>query len=186
MKTGIIVLLSALGIVLVLAGIPAISYVSYYNEGAQEDALLKAQYDNMQNILAQYSLKVTEAAQVPQMYSTDLANVAKAAIAGRYGPNGSQATFQWIKEHNPNVDPQVFVKIQEIIEGGRDNFQTAQTQFIDMKRSYQTELNSFWSGLWLHAAGYPKVSLDSYKLISSDHAAETFQTGIDKGIKLTQ
>lgn len=186
MKLGVVILLSVLGIIAVLVAIPAVSYVSYYNEGARQDALLKAQYDQMQNVLAQYSLKVTEAAQVPQMYTNDLAKITKLAISGRYGPNGSQATWQWIKEHNPNIDPQMFIKIQEIIEGGRDNFQTSQTQFIDMKRAYQTELNSFWSGIWLRAAGYPKVPLDSYKLISSDHAAEAFKTGIDKGIKLPQ
>lgn len=182
MKTLFVVLFIVLGLGLVTGG----SYISYYNLGAQNDALLKAKYDNMQNVLAQYSLKVTEAAQVPQMYTKDLAEVAKAAIGGRYGESGSKATFQWIQEHNPNVDPSVFVKIQQIIEGGRDNFQNEQTQFIDIKRSYKVQLTQFWSGLWLHLAGYPKISLDDYKLISSDHASETFKTGIDKGIKLTQ
>jgi hypothetical protein len=184
MKTATSVTLSIVGIIAVIGLVLFGSYVHYYNVGAQQDALLKAKYNNMQNVLAQYSLKVTEAAQVPNMYSNDLMRVAKAAIQGRYGKNGSRATFQWIKEHNPNVDPAIFMKIQEIIQGGRDNFQVEQTQFLDIKREYQTELNSFWSGMWLAKAGYPKVPLSHYKLITSSYAQKAFKTGIDQGIKL--
>lgn len=178
------VLLIVLGLILVPVVVGVSSYISYYNLGASNDALLKAKYNNMENVLGQYSLKVTEAAQVPAIYAKDLADVAKAAIGGRYGAEGSKATFQWIQEHNPNVDPSIFIKIQQIIEGGRDNFQNEQTQFLDVKRSYEVQINQFWSGLWLRIAGYPKVALADYKLISSEHAQEAFKTGIDKGITL--
>lgn len=177
-------ILAVVGIVVALILVFGGSYVSAVNSGARYDAQLKAQYDNMQNVLGQYSLKVTEAAQVPAMYRDALSKVARDAIEGRYGPNGSQATFQWIQEQNPNVDPSVFLKIQQIIDGGRDNFKVEQTAFLDMKRSYEADLNSFWSGFWLRLAGYPKVPLDKYKLISSEAARAAFETGVDQPIKL--
>ena len=168
-----------------LVGVTVVgTYVSYANQGATSEQQIKAKYENMQNVLSGYSLKVAEAAQVPSMYKNAVIDVAKAAISGRYGANGSQATFQFLKEQNPNLDPKLFVKIEEIIEGGRDNFQIEQTQFIDMKRSYQTQLALVWSGFWLRTAGYPKLDFSQYKTITSEHSNEAFATGVDKGLVL--
>ena len=186
MKAALVLVGVFLILLLGIGGIFLSGYISATNNGAKEDAQLKAQYQNMENVLSGYSLKVTEAAQLPAMYTKGLEDVAKAAIQGRYGANGSQATMQWIKEQNPTVDPKLYLKIEQIIEGGRDNFQNEQTRFLDMKRSYETDLNSFPSGFFYRLAGFPKIPLDSYKLISSEHAEETFKTGTDKGIKLTQ
>uniref|UniRef100_UPI0037BF1D14 hypothetical protein n=1 Tax=Flavobacterium sp. TaxID=239 RepID=UPI0037BF1D14 len=47
------------------------SYVSAVNYGATAEAGIKAAYTNNQNILAQYSQKVQEVAQVPAMYTED-------------------------------------------------------------------------------------------------------------------
>ena len=173
--------------VLGLVGVSCFSsYVEYRNMGATAEVGIKTQYENMQNVLSGYSLKVAEAAQVPAMYKNGLIEVAKAAIQGRYGANGSQATMQWLKEQNPNLDPTLYLKIEQIIEGGRDNFQTEQTKFIDTKRSYETQLALFWSGFWLKTAGYPKIDLAQYKTITSEHANDAFKTGVDTGIKLPQ
>ncbi len=170
-----------------LVGLVSVSsYITYANMGATSEIQIKAQYTNMENVLSGYSLKVVEAAQVPAMYKNGVVEVAKAAIQGRYGDKGSQATFQWIKEQNPTLDPALYTKIEQIIEGGRDNFQVEQTKFIDTERSYQTQLNLVWSGFWLHRAGYPKIDFDKYKIITSEHANEAFSTGVDKGIKLPQ
>ncbi len=178
-------LLSIVGILVVLAGVVVGSYVSNYNYGNQAEQGIKAQYSNMENILAQYSLKVAEAAQVPGMKADDLAKVTRDAMTGRYGKDGSKATFQWIKENYPGqVTDALYVKIQQIIEAGRDKFENSQTKFIDTKRVYETNLGYLWKGFWLRVAGYPKIKLDDYKIISSDHAQESFKTGVDKGMKL--
>ena len=65
------------------------SYVSAVNYGAAAEAGIKAAYTNNQNVLAQYSQKVQEVAQVPAMYTEDFTKVTRAAIEGRYGANGS-------------------------------------------------------------------------------------------------
>ena len=38
------------------------------------------------------------------MYADDVARVTREAIEGRYGDKGSQATFQWLQEQNPQLD----------------------------------------------------------------------------------
>lgn len=160
------------------------SYVSANNYGVEQEAQLQAQYKDMENILAQYSLKVTEVAQVPDMYRDDVVKVTHEAISGRYGAGGSKAVFQMLKEDNPHLDVSVYKQIQQVMEAGRNEFQNSQTKFLDMKRQYQASLGYFWQGMWLRMAGFPKTPLDSYKLITSDHATEAFTTGVDKAIKL--
>ena len=78
----------------------------------------------------------------------------------------------------------MYTKIQQLIESGRNKFENTQTKFIDTKRAYQTSIDKLWSGLWLRITGYPKIDLDAYKIITSGHAQETFETGVDNGLQL--
>ncbi|KWA84281.1 hypothetical protein WL29_23275 [Burkholderia ubonensis] len=153
------------------------SYVSAYNTGNAMEKKLTAEYANNENILGQYSQKVLEASQVPDMMRDDVVKITKEAIQGRYGPDGARATFQMITETNPQVSPQVYVKLQQIIEAGRDEFKNGQTRMIDTKRAYETALGNFWQGTWMRIAGYPKVDLSTFKVITTDSVHETFRTG---------
>lgn len=160
------------------------SYVSNYNYGNKAENQIEAEYKNLENILGQYSLKVSEAAQVPAMYRDDMKDVMTSVMEKRQGSGGSKAVFQFFKEHQINIDSKLYLKIQQIIEGGRNKFENQQTKFIDTKKSYTTNLGYLWKGFWLDSAGYPKINLDDFKIISSSHAIASFQTGIDTGMKL--
>lgn len=173
-----------LAVVFVVVGIGIMSYVSAHNYGNEAENSLVAKYDNMENILAQYSLKVTEAASVPAMYKEDMKDVMVSVMKARQGENGSKAMFQFFKEHNINIDSSLYGKLQTIIEAGRNKFQNSQTGFIDAKRAYTTNLGYLWKGFWMGRAGYPKIDLDEYVIISSGHAKQAFETKIDTAIKL--
>lgn len=175
---------SALAIVLVVVGllvaliaVAAMSYISAYNSANRLENTIKAEYDNNQNILAQYSQKVMEASQVPEMMRDDISKITREAISGRYGPDGSKAVFQAIQEQNPQMSEALYVKLQQIIEAGRDEFKTHQTRLIDAKRVYETALGSFWTGTWMRIAGYPKRNLDDFKIVTTDRVQETFKRG---------
>jgi hypothetical protein len=179
----------ALGIVgAVLVGIALIiggMLVSANNYGARTESLLKASKEQNKNVLAQYGQKVLEASQVPGMYTEDFQKLTTAAIQGRYGENGSQAAMQWIKEQNPQLDSKVYTKIQQLIEGGRNDFANSQTRMIDIRRQYETELNSFPSGFFLKLVGYPKVNLADYDIVSTERADTVFKNKKEDGpIKL--
>lgn len=176
----VVVLAAVLGVGVTLVG----SYVSAYNYGNRAEKEIQAQHTNLQNILGQYSLKVSEAVQVPEMYKNDLKEVVTAAIQGRYGENGSQATWQWIREQNLGVDVSVYKQIQQLIEAGRDKFENAQTKFIDVKRGYETNLGYLVRGTFLSVAGYPRIDLAALTIVTSQHAVDTFETGLDTGLKL--
>jgi len=86
------------------------------------------------------------------------------------------------------LDSALYVKIQQIMEAGRNEFKVAQTRLLDKKRVYVTNLSYVWKGFWLEQAGYPKLNVcfeggaDDFEIITIDYGIEAYETGIDKGI----
>jgi hypothetical protein len=186
-SAGLMVALVFIGVIVLgaLAGVS--SYVSAYNYGNNMENQLKAVKSDNKNIYAQYGQKVLEIAQVPDMYAADLVKVTTAAIEGRYGKEGSKATFQWIQEHNPSLDASLYKKIQQVIEAGRTDFENGQRRQIDIRRQYETQLGTFWGGMWLKFAGYPKVDLKEFDIVSTEQADKVFADHKEVGpIKLKQ
>jgi uncharacterized protein (UPF0333 family) len=157
------------------------SYVSASNYGNSAEQGIKATYKNNQNIYATYTQKVMEVAQVPEMYRDDINKVTSAAISGRYGKDGSKAVFQAIKEQNPTLDATLYRKIQEVIIAGRDEFQNGQTRLLDQKRNYETNLGYFWKGKLLSMAGYPKIDLAEYDIVTTDKTQAVFNSKKESG-----
>lgn len=174
-----LVIIGIIGAALLLVGIG--SYISAYNYGNKLDNRLIAIKENNKNIYAQGTQKVLEIAQVPGMYKDDFSAIIKTDIEGRYGKEGSKATFQFLKEHDIKLDTTLYVKIQQVIEEFRNKFEANQTQMIDVKRSYQTGLGSFWQGMWLRMAGYPKINLAEYMAITTDGTEKVFKDGKESG-----
>lgn len=175
--SALVIVLSILGVI--VAGVIAVVMmaISAYNTGNTLETNIKATYENNKNILGQYGQKVLEAAQVPDMARDDLMKVARAAMEGRYGADGSKAVFQAITEQNPTVDPQLYRQIQQIIEGGRNEFQNAQTRLIDQKATYERALGSFPQGVLMRMVGYPRINLADFKVITTDRTEQTFKNG---------
>lgn len=180
-------LIAVAGVLAVIVLVVVSSYIGAYNRGVGFETTIEAQYKDMENVLAQYSLKVKEAVQIPGLKADDLSRITKDAMSGRYGANGSKAAFQWIKENYPGqVTDELYSKIQTLIEAGRNKFENHQRIFIDQMRAYKAEQRYFWSGFWMRLAGYPSAEFirADYKIISSEHARESFESGVDKGLKL--
>ena len=178
----LIVITVSLGLVLAIG---FSSYVSAFNYGNSMEQSLKAVQTDNKNKLAQYGQKVLEVAQVPDMYKKDMVEITTAAIQGRYGEDGSKATFQFLKEQNPTLDASMYKQIQQVIEAGRNDFQAGQARQIDIRRSYETSLGSFWQGMWMRMAGYPKVNLADFDIVSTDRADTAFKNKKEDGpIKL--
>jgi hypothetical protein len=174
----------ALVVVAVFALVVVGSYVSNFNYGNEAERTIVAEHKNLQSVLGQYSLKIKEAAQIPTMQTEDLAKIFTNSLESRYGADGSQAGMQWIKEQNPTLDQSTYLKIQHMIEAGRNKFENHQSKFLDTKRIYETNLGYLWKGMWLNVAGYPKITLADYDIVISGHAQKSFETGIDEGLDL--
>jgi hypothetical protein len=149
------------------------------------DNMIKSQYNNMQNILSQYSQRIQEMAQVPTMYKDDLKEIVSASMQGRYGKDGSKAVFQFLKENNQTLDSSMYKSIQQNIEAGRKDFEFENKKLIDMRNEYNTAIGSFYKGMILRMTGFPKIDLDKYKAISNSYAKSTFEKGYEEApIKL--
>lgn len=158
--------------------------VSVNNTAVRTENSLVAQYEQNQNNLSQYSNKIVEMVQVPEMYKNDYKDVITSALTGRYGANGSQAQFQWLKEHNINFDSSLYGKIQDEMAIGRDKFENEQKKLIDRKRVYEDALGTFPHGVLLKALGFPTDKIKDIKIIKSEYSNNAFETGVDNGLKL--
>ena len=176
--------LLALGIVAAVLFVAVGSYVSTYNLGNEMEKQIKYQWEQNKNVLAKHEKRVMEAAQVPEMYRDDYAKVIREAMQGRYGENGSKAVFQWIKEHDIRFDSKLYLRLQDLIEAGRNEFANEQQKLLDLKRSYETQLGYLWTGLWLRIAGYPKINLAEYKIVTSERTEKVFEGGKEEPLKL--
>lgn len=160
------------------------TYITTANYGNRAEQEIQATFENRSNVLAQYTLKMQEAAQVPEMYKNDFKEVIASAMQGRYGADGSRATFQWIKENNLQFDSSMHKRLQTLIEAGRNEYQREETRLIDVVRVYKTNLGYVWTGFWLKQAGYPKIDLDKYKPIITQNVQDALVTGVQAPLQL--
>lgn len=178
-----------IGVILFAAVIIGVMlFVGAYNKGNEFENMINTKYRDNKNVLSQYSLRIVEMVKVSDKYKDALAETIKAAIEGRYGENGSQATWQWIQENNPTIDPSLYAKVQSEISTGRKEFEVAQRQLLDKCNVYKTELGYLFGGFMLKLAGYPKVDADGTTLdkkctpVVSGHANEAFKSGIEESV----
>lgn len=175
---GGIFLILVIGIFVVIG-----AYANAVAFGAQSERQIEATWENNKNILGQYTTKVNEVIQLPQMQQQALSQVLRDAF-GQNGRSGNQAAMQWIKEAYPGtLDNSMYNRILTIIDAGRTDFQENQKTLIDQKRVYQTNLDYVFKGGMLRLAGYPKADLSKYNVVISSQAAKAFETGIDDGVK---
>lgn len=159
------------------------SYVSAVNKSASYSANIERFHEQSKNVLSEYTLKIREMAQVPDMYTEALQKHVESTFTGRYGANGSQAMMQWITENNTEFDSSMYRTLQATMESGRNAFGLAQTRKLDICANYKKEFNYFWSGFWLKMTGsiYPS---DTCSIIIDSETASQFQTGIAEVINL--
>lgn len=165
----------ALGAILVLLVAYGGCALSFRSDCVAAEAGIKAQYKQNQNNYDNMWKKFKEMAQVPEMYVEDLQKVYDSAIGKRYGENGSQAAFQFIREHNPNFSDALYTKLSSAIEAGRNGFEADQKQLIDKKRQYEVLLGgtkALFVGFWFD---FPRIDLDQFDIVTSEETQDVFK-----------
>lgn len=184
-KSAVMVGLIGVALVLLVAVVAVVgTYFSYANYGVTQESALKARLQDNQNVLGQYTIRISEMAQVPEMYRDDLKEVIRETFEGRYGADGSRGVMQWIQEQNLPFDSSLYNRLQQSMESGRMEFANKQTALIDARRAYETELNKPWSGFWLGLAGFPTVNLDNFNPVVAANTQQVFDSKVDPGVQL--
>ena len=164
-------------VVLVLAVTAVLAAVSFRNGANRFENGITAAYTNNQNVYDNGWKEVKEKAQVPALAEKQLEQVYKAALQGRYGEKGSQAVAQFIHEQNPNLDPKLYLQIQQSVEGFRRTFTSHQTTLISQKQAYQNYLDATLVGLVFNGFfGYPHIDLTKFDIVTSDQTQQDFDT----------
>lgn len=184
-----IIALAIVAIIVLTSLFAFVSFASAANYGVEAEKRLEAKFEDNKNVLGQYTLKIGEMAQVPEIARDDLKDILQATFEGRYGKEGvargtNQKTFQWLQEQNPNLTPELYNRLQQTMEAGRNEFKVSQTELLDEKRAYETNLGYVWKGFWLKLAGYPKIDLSKIKVVVATDTQQKFETGVDEGVKL--
>ena len=167
-------------VVLAFAGL----FVSAYNTGNRLETDIKYEWENNKNVLSAYQKKIVEMAQVPDMQKDHLRELTEAAIGGRYGEEGARAAVLFIKENNPTMDMVLYRQIQTEMVAGRNSFQAAQTKLLDKKRIYETKLGTLFTGTLMRLAGFPRVPLETYKIVVNETTAREFESGVEAPLQL--
>ena len=185
MSLGAKIAFGIIGFVITITIVSCGVVVGIHNKCVKQEAGIKAQYKQNQNNYDNYFKKLKEIAQVPEMYVADLKKVWDGVMSGRYGKNGSRATWQWLKEHNPKLDVSMYKKIQSVIESGRADFEQNQKMLLDKKRLYEdTYLKVFPNSIIASMMGFPKMDLDSMDIVTSEATEKIFKTKKSEHIKL--
>ena len=187
MNKTLAIVLGVLGAIVALIALVVGIFFSANNRANGFETSIKAENRNSANVLTQYEQKVIEAAQVPDMKRDDLIKVAREAMTGRYGKDGSKAVFQAIREDNPAVTDALYVKLQQITESSRNELETSQRRLIDVCRAYDRALGDMPGGFFMKFMGFPRYQEKDCEPIETDRAAAVLETKREKNtIKLRQ
>ena len=182
-KTGIIAL-SLFVAVLIFGGSFAGCVLGFRSDCIHQENGIVAQYDQDRNNYDNMWKKFREMSQVNAQYADDMKKVFDSAIQGRYGADGSKAMFQFIKEHNPQLDSATYVKLQAAIEAGRNSFEADQKQLLDRKREYKDLLGSTRALAANIFLGFPRIDMNKYDIVTSGRTEKAFEDKKDDEIKL--
>lgn len=179
-----IALLATLGVAVLCAIIFVSSFMGINNQCVSFEQIIQAQYKQNQNNYDNYFKSIKEMAQIPDMYTAKFKDVYDGIMKNRYGKDGSKAMFQMIKEDNPKLDPAMYTNIQEKIAAGREDFEENQKSLLDKKQVYQTLLGSMPNGFFAHLAGFPKIDLSKFDIVTSDETEKAFETKKSEPIQI--
>jgi hypothetical protein len=173
----IVAIVLVIGIVGLLVG----SWIASTNneEVRLRNAIIAKQQDSVNEYDALWK-KINQAVQVTDAHRKALLEVLTAYVDAR-GGSSQGGVVKWIHEAVPDVDPDTFRNLQNIIAGSRDTFAMRQRELLSLKAKHDTLLQSFPSGALLGMLGREEIEIT---IVTSTKAKETFEKGVDDDVDL--
>lgn len=180
MKKGWIVAIGVVAFIVICAIIALTSLVGFRNTAIDLEERIKAQhtanksnYDNMWK-------SFVEASQVTEKQAQEFKEIYDGLIAGRY-EGDSEVLFKAVQEQNPNINTDLYVKLQNMIESGRKEFDNNQKKITDIIREYNTYIRKhFISNAILN---FKELDANDY-IVTSQRTTNAFESGEDEAVNL--
>lgn len=176
------VLLGVVGVA-VLLGIWAVgmrnSYVSLENG-------ISAANSQRQTTLSNISQKVKEVIGIRKLSVDDIKETVNAQIHER--SDGKNPMVSFLREQNVAPSPEMYAKIINIIDVGRESFLRSEQMLIDRKRVACDTVRKWPQGAILGFFGLPHLhtgcdgEYDDFPVLMNDKATESFKSGVDGGL----
>ncbi len=182
-----------------------ITYTTVRNEGAEKEPALSQQFNSTVAFYGQLRQSVADQLSVSREKSNAMDAILSDAVKGRYDMPGQpgvvdrQAVFSAIKEAYPDTSGlNIYDRVLENIQAGRQHFANQQVQLQDMVRDYKTwcTTGSLFHPYWVKKLGFPRnnlvakigdkeyhgqAALDKMSQVIIDQdTIQIFRTGVDK------
>ena len=164
-------------VLLVVVGVGLLMNMHYKNEDMRIRNLITAKQKDLENNFDAMWKIISQQAQVKDEYKADFKDVYQAIMEERYqGDKGS--LMLWIKEHNPDFDSKIYMKLMTSVEANRKEFMRSQTEILDMKRAHDN-LRTVMPSKW-----FVQNNEVSVNIVTSTKTEEIFKTGKDDDVQL--
>jgi hypothetical protein len=179
MKTGTIITLGVIGVLVLSIVIWAIGLSNTYNT---KFVTGKAFQKNAEVVFDNTWKKIQQQAGVADQYKTGFKEIYVSMMDARYAgdsASGKETLMKWITESNPTFDVSLYKTLMNTIEGSRNEFTMEQKKLIDIDRELKTMKVTFPNSLVLGG----KADLEIV-LVTSSKTEEAYKTGKDDDVDL--
>ena len=155
-----------------------IGYFDFSSTANKYENGIEAQYTENQNTYDNGYKAVVEAAQITDKQAADLKAIYVDVLRGM---KDSNAMLLALGQFNPNMDQSTYKKVQQLIESFRNDFAERQRELIARRNEYKDYLTvSFTGRFYNQFAGYPKIDLNKYNIVTSNRTVSAFETKRDE------
>jgi len=179
MKTPVIILLAFITVLIGLAMMLGLMYMSYSNNEIRlRNQIAAVQKDN-ENRYDNMWKKVSQAAQIPEAKKQAFKEIFTSYAAGRTGDGSKGSFINAVHESIPSIDLSIFDSLMNMIAGERTTWASNQTRLLDLKRAHDDALTTAPSSWFV--GGRPPIDV---KIVTSTRTEEAFQSGKDDDVQV--
>lgn len=171
-----------------LVVLAVLSAISGYNTLVNQESGIIGADKARQTTMSNIGQKVNEVINVKDMNVEDIRKTVNEQIKARSGDGGMQNVVLMLKENNIAPSQEVVLKIVNIIDIGREEIRNQEIMLNDRKSVSCSYRNQFPRNVLLSITGGGRLQIgcfggpDDYAPLLSASAAESYRTGVDKGL----
>jgi uncharacterized protein YneF (UPF0154 family) len=153
-------------------------YFSYSNDEVKLRNYAAAQEDVNRAIFDKVWKVISQQAQVADKYKNDFQEVYANMMTGRYSGK-DKVLFNWIQEHNPQLDSKIYYTLLDTIAGQRESFAQVQAKLRDIKREHDNLRMTFPGSIFVGSRSELEVTI-----VTSDKTEDIFKTSKENDVKM--